>query len=53
MSLYAVLSSDKSSAIFDIGFGGGWFLAACLKLGYTNPSGAEFETKHEAHVADW
>jgi len=40
---YAVLlPSDKNSAILDIGFGGGWFLAACLKLGYTNLSGAEF-----------
>jgi hypothetical protein len=32
----------KDAAIVGIGFGGGWFIAACLKLGYTNISGAEF-----------
>src|SRR5712692_1080277 len=39
MAEYAsILPSDKTSAILDIGFGGGWFLGACLKLGYTNLS---------------
>ena len=36
------LPHGKSAAILDIGFGDGWFIAACLKLGYVNISGAEF-----------
>jgi len=48
-----LLPANRQSAILDIGFGGGWFLAACLKLGYTNLSGAEFGIEHQAHVADW
>jgi 2-polyprenyl-3-methyl-5-hydroxy-6-metoxy-1,4-benzoquinol methylase len=54
ISEYApLLPSDKKSAILDIGFGGGWFLAACVKLGYTNLSGADFGIENKAHVADW
>jgi hypothetical protein len=54
VNLYSVLQpSDKSSAILDIGFDGGYFLAVCLKLGYTSLSGAEFRIEHQAHVADW
>jgi 2-polyprenyl-3-methyl-5-hydroxy-6-metoxy-1,4-benzoquinol methylase len=54
MAEYAsILPSDKTSAILDIGFGGGWFLGACLKLGYTNLSGAEFGIENKGHVADW
>lgn len=49
----ALLPSDKRSAILDVGFGSGWFLAACLKLGYTNLSGAEFGIENKAHVAGW
>jgi 2-polyprenyl-3-methyl-5-hydroxy-6-metoxy-1,4-benzoquinol methylase len=37
----------------DIGFGGGWFLGACLILGYTNLSGADFGIENKRHVADW
>ena len=48
-----LLPSDKKSAILDIGFGAGWFLAACVKLGYTNLSGADFGIEYKAHVADW
>jgi 2-polyprenyl-3-methyl-5-hydroxy-6-metoxy-1,4-benzoquinol methylase len=48
-----LLPSGKKSAILDIGFGGGWFLAACVKLGYTNLSGADFGIENKAHVADW
>ena len=48
-----LLPSDKKSAILDIGFGRGWFLAACVKLGYTNLSGADFGIENKAHVADW
>jgi len=54
MAEYAsILPSDKTSAILDIGFGGGWFLGACLKLDYNNLSGAEFGIENKGHVADW
>jgi 2-polyprenyl-3-methyl-5-hydroxy-6-metoxy-1,4-benzoquinol methylase len=54
VSQYApLLPADKQSAILDIGFGGGWFLAACLELGYNNLSGAEFGIEHHRHIADW
>jgi 2-polyprenyl-3-methyl-5-hydroxy-6-metoxy-1,4-benzoquinol methylase len=37
----SLLPMHKNAAILDIGFGGGWFIAACVKLGYTNISGAD------------
>ena len=49
----SLLPSDKKSSILDIGFGRGWFLAACVKLGYTKLSGADFGIENKAHVADW
>ena len=48
-----ILPSDKKSAILDIGFGRGWFLAACVKLGYTNLSGADFGIEHKNHITNW
>jgi SAM-dependent methyltransferase len=48
-----LLPSDKSAPILDIGFGGGWFIAACLKLGYTNISGADFGIAAKAYVQAW
>jgi len=36
------LPTDKSAPILDIGFGHGWFMLACIKLGYTNVHGADF-----------
>lgn len=47
------LPADKDAAILDIGFGAGWFLAACLKLGYRNLSGADFGIANKSHVRDW
>ena len=47
------LPADKSARILDIGFGSGWFLAACLKLGYSNLSGADFGITHKAYIRDW
>lgn len=47
------LPSDKSSRILDLGFGDGWFLAACLKLGYTNLSGADFGIKYKEFIRAW
>lgn len=48
-----LLPADKTAAILDIGFGGGWFIAASLKLGYSNVSGADFGILHKAHIGDW
>ena len=47
------LPSKKDAAILDIGFGDGWFMAACLKLGYTNISGAEFAPENKAYLEHW
>jgi len=48
-----LLPENKNSAILDIGFGSGWFLASCLRLGYTNLSGADFGIENKAHVQTW
>ena len=40
--MQSLLPQDKDSAILDIGFGTGWFVAACLSLGYTNLSRRRF-----------
>lgn len=48
-----LLPADRQTAILDIGFGGGWFLAACLRLGYTNLAGAEFGIADKAYVREW
>jgi 2-polyprenyl-3-methyl-5-hydroxy-6-metoxy-1,4-benzoquinol methylase len=47
------LPTDKASQILDIGFGGGWFLAACLKLGYHNLAGADFGITYKNYIRDW
>jgi 2-polyprenyl-3-methyl-5-hydroxy-6-metoxy-1,4-benzoquinol methylase len=49
----ALLPADKTAAILDIGFGTGWFLAACLKLGYSNLAGADFGIANKSHVRGW
>jgi 2-polyprenyl-3-methyl-5-hydroxy-6-metoxy-1,4-benzoquinol methylase len=51
--LRPLLPPDKNSPILDIGFGRGWFLAACLSLGYTNLSGAEFGIANKEYVRAW
>ena len=48
-----LLSSDRGAAILDVGFGGGWFLAACLRLGYGNLAGADFGIANRRHVKEW
>jgi 2-polyprenyl-3-methyl-5-hydroxy-6-metoxy-1,4-benzoquinol methylase len=48
-----LLPSQKDAPILDIGFGGGWFIAACLKLGYSNISGADFGIANKAYVRAW
>jgi 2-polyprenyl-3-methyl-5-hydroxy-6-metoxy-1,4-benzoquinol methylase len=47
------LAKNKDSAILDIGFGSGWFLAACLKLGYRNLAGADFGIEHKGYIEKW
>jgi 2-polyprenyl-3-methyl-5-hydroxy-6-metoxy-1,4-benzoquinol methylase len=47
------LPQDKAARILDIGFGSGWFLAACLKLSYRNLSGADFGIANKDYVRDW
>ena len=47
------LPAEKDAAILDIGFGDGWFMAACLKLGYTNVSGAEFAPERRPYLRQW
>jgi 2-polyprenyl-3-methyl-5-hydroxy-6-metoxy-1,4-benzoquinol methylase len=47
------LPREKNAAILDIGFGDGWFMAACLKLGYTNISGAEYAPENKPYLKDW
>jgi len=49
----ALLPADKTAAILDVGFGGGWFIAACINLGYTNISGAEFGIEHKQYMKQW
>lgn len=51
--LRKLLPQNKNAAILDIGFGRGWFLAACLKLGYGELSGADFGTAHKDYIRSW
>lgn len=37
-----ILPTNRDSAILDIGFGNGWFIKACINLGYINIHGADF-----------
>ena len=48
-----LLPASREAAILDIGFGTGWFLAACIKLGYTNLFGADFGIEGKQHLKDW
>src|SRR5581483_8971781 len=48
-----LLPADKEAPILDIGFGRGWFLAACLNLGYTNLTGADFGVTKKTNVKAW
>jgi SAM-dependent methyltransferase len=47
------LPREKDAAILDIGFGDGWFMAACLKLGYRNVCGAEYAPENKPYLSDW
>ena len=43
-----LLPIDKNARILDIGFGDGWFMAACIRMGYTNIYGADFFAKEKS-----
>ncbi len=47
------LPASKDASILDMGYGDGWFMAACLKLGYRNVSGAEFTPDAKPYLKDW
>ncbi|MGA3104889.1 MAG: class I SAM-dependent methyltransferase [Terriglobales bacterium] len=51
--LGGLLPPDKNAAILDLGFGQGWFLAACLKLGYKNLAGADFGIANKSYIQGW
>jgi 2-polyprenyl-3-methyl-5-hydroxy-6-metoxy-1,4-benzoquinol methylase len=48
-----ILPPDRNAAILDIGFGQGWFLAACLTLGYRELSGADFDIAQKNYIRSW
>jgi SAM-dependent methyltransferase len=47
------LPGNKDAAVLDLGFGDGWFMAACLQLGYTNISGADFAPEKKTYLREW
>ncbi len=49
----SVLPANKEAAILDIGFGNGWFMAACVKLGYKNLYGADFGVGGKGFIREW
>lgn len=49
----SLLPTNKDAPILDIGFGNGWFLAAALKLGYTNLQGADFGGNLRQQMTQW
>jgi 2-polyprenyl-3-methyl-5-hydroxy-6-metoxy-1,4-benzoquinol methylase len=49
----SLLPKDKNACILDLGFGDGWFLAACLNLGYSNLCGADFGIARKAYIREW
>jgi 2-polyprenyl-3-methyl-5-hydroxy-6-metoxy-1,4-benzoquinol methylase len=48
-----ILPTNKDSAILDIGFGNGWFIKACINLGYTNIHAADFCAEKKQYIRDW
>ena len=48
-----LLPANKDASILDIGFGSGYFMAACARLGYTNISGAEFGVSTRGELLKW
>jgi 2-polyprenyl-3-methyl-5-hydroxy-6-metoxy-1,4-benzoquinol methylase len=49
----ALLPENKDSPILDIGYGDGWFMAACRQLGYRNVCGADFGVDEKKYIKEW
>jgi len=48
-----LLPANRDAALLDVGFGRGWFMAACVKLGYQNIAGAEFGVDAQSAMREW
>jgi SAM-dependent methyltransferase len=48
-----ILPANKNAKILDVGYGDGWFMAACRSLGYTNVCGAQFNIDKKAYIKEW
>lgn len=48
-----LLPPNKDASILDIGFGNGFFMAACIILGYRKISGAELQIDSKKHIKEW
>jgi tRNA G46 methylase TrmB len=47
----SLLPQDKNAPILDIGFGGGWFIAAC-PIGYTSMYRADFGISRKSYARE-
>jgi len=47
------LPGDRTASILELGIGGGWFIAACLKLGYQRIYGADFGIDQKQNIREW
>jgi 2-polyprenyl-3-methyl-5-hydroxy-6-metoxy-1,4-benzoquinol methylase len=48
-----ILPTYKDSAILDIGCGNGWFIKACINLGYTNIHAADFFIDTKEYIKEF
>ena len=48
-----VMPPSRDAAILDIGLGDGWFVAACLAMGYRSIWGADFAVSSRNYVKEW
>ena len=47
------LPKDRTAPILELGIGAGWFVAACLKLGYQKIYGADFGIPRKQNICSW
>jgi 2-polyprenyl-3-methyl-5-hydroxy-6-metoxy-1,4-benzoquinol methylase len=47
------LPKDRTAPILELGIGAGWFIAACLKLGYQKIYGADFGITRKQNICSW
>jgi 2-polyprenyl-3-methyl-5-hydroxy-6-metoxy-1,4-benzoquinol methylase len=48
-----ILPTNKDAAILDIGIGNGWFIKACINLGYNNVHGADYFAEKKQYIKYW